>query len=590
MKKETTIQRIKRMIRPYAKLIIILSIIAIIIDIGEIIKPYLVKIVIDDYLSLGIYQKGAITVTFIGTIYLVIVILGNIAELIVKILTSRMGEDVVYELRNKIYKYIEYSNISFHDKTPSGKLFVRLTSDVEDISALFKEVITTFIKDVVLIIVLVVMMIYISYKLSLVSLIIIPLIIIVSYIMTKMLNKIYSYSKTVRTRLNTFFAESIYGIKLIKIFNRQYEKQKECKNLNEEFITAIKPARILESMLPAIMLIIENLGISIVIIVLVNKILGISLDIGIIYMFITYIKQIFEPINRIIENIELVQEAVTSIDKIYDLLEHEEYIENMEDGKILEQIKGKIEFKHVWFAYEKENWILKDVNFVINPGESIALVGKTGSGKTTITNLINRFYEIQKGEILIDGINLKDINIKSLRKSIGTILQDPFIYARTMKDNIKLYSEIEDKKIEEAVDLSSARELVNSLPNGLNEIAKERGNSFSSGEKQLIAFTRIFAHNPSIFILDEATANIDTETEKNIQKSVDEISKNKTSIFIAHRLSTIVNVDKIIVLNNGSIIEQGNHQELMNKGGYYSNLYEAYYKTLTKNEHIGNII
>lgn len=590
MKKETTIQRIKRMIKPYAKLIIILSIIAIIIDIGEIIKPYLVKIVIDDYLSLGIYQKGAITVTLIGTIYLVIVILGNIAELIVKILTSRMGEDVVYELRNKIYKYIEYSNISFHDKTPSGKLFVRLTSDVEDISALFKEVITTFIKDVVLIIVLVVMMIYISYKLSLVSLIIIPLIIIVSYIMTKMLNKIYSYSKTVRTRLNTFFAESIYGIKLIKIFNRQYEKQKECKKLNEEFITAIKPARILESMLPAIMLIIENLGISIVIIVLVNKILGISLDIGIIYMFITYIKQIFEPINRIIENIELVQEAVTSIDKIYDLLEHEEYIENMEDGKTLEQIKGKIEFKHVWFAYEKENWILKDVNFVINPGESIALVGKTGSGKTTITNLINRFYEIQKGEILIDGINLKDINIKSLRKSIGTILQDPFIYARTMKDNIKLYSEIEDKKIEEAVDLSSARELVNSLPNGLNEVAKERGNSFSSGEKQLIAFTRIFAHNPSIFILDEATANIDTETEKRIQKSVDEISKNKTSIFIAHRLSTIVNAYKIIVLDNGSIIEQGNHQELMNKGGYYSNLYEAYYKTLTKNEHIGNII
>lgn len=590
MSKETTIRRMKKMIKPYAKLIIILSIIAIIIDTGEIIKPYLLKIVIDDYLSLGIYQKGAITVTMIGIIYLCIVILGNISELVVKILTSRMGENVVYELRNKIYKYIEYSNISFHDKTPSGKLFVRLTSDVEDISALFKEVITTFIKDIVLIIVLIVMMIYICYKLSLVSLIIIPLIIIVSYVMTKMLNKIYAYSKTIRTRLNTFFAESIYGIKLIKIFNRQYEKQKECKELNEEFISAIKPARILESMLPAIMLIIENLGIAIVIIVLVNKILGISLEIGIVYMFITYIKQIFEPINRIIENIELVQEAITSIDKIYELLEHEEYIENMKDGKILNKISGKIEFKHVWFAYEKENWILKDVNFVINPGESIALVGKTGSGKTTITNLINRFYDIQKGEILIDGINIKDINIKSLRKSIGTILQDPFIYARTMKDNIRLYSNIEDENIEKAVDLSSARELINSLPNGLNEIAKERGNSFSSGEKQLIAFTRIFAHNPSIFILDEATASIDTGTEKIIQKSIDEISKNKTSIFIAHRLSTVVNVNKIIVLDKGSIIEQGNHQELMKKGGYYSNLYEAYYKTLTKNEHIGNII
>lgn len=590
MKNKATIQRIKKMIKPYAKLIIILSIIAIIIDIGEIIKPYLIKVVIDDYISLNIYQKGAITVTMIGIAYLAIVLFSSIAEFIVKILTSRMGEDVVYELRNKIYRYIEYSNVSFHDKTPSGKLFVRLTSDVEDISALFKDVITTFIKDVVLIIVLIAMMIYISYKLSLACLIIVPLTIVVSCIMSKMLNKIYTYAKNVRTKLNTFFAESIYGIKLIKIFNRQYEKQEECKDLNEKFINAIKPARIIDSMFPAIMLIIEHLGISIVVCVCTYKFFGISLDIGIIYMFITYIKQIFEPINRIIENIELVQEAVTSIDKIYDLLEHEEYIENMEDGKILEQIKGKIEFKHVWFAYEKENWILKDVNFVINSGESIALVGKTGSGKTTITNLINRFYEIQKGEILIDGINIKDINIKSLRKSIGTILQDPFIYARTMKDNIKLYSEIKDKKIEEAVDLSSARELVNSLPNGLNEIAKERGNSFSSGEKQLIAFTRIFAHNPSIFILDEATANIDTETEKSIQKSIDEISKNNTSIFIAHRLSTIVNVDKIIVLDNGSIIEQGNHQELMNKGGYYSNLYEAYYKTLTKNEHIGNII
>lgn len=590
MKKETTIQRIKKMIRPYVKLIIILSIIAIIIDIGEIAKPYLVKIVIDDYLSLGIYQKGAITITMIGITYLGIVVLGNIAELIVKILTSRMGENVVYELRNKIYKYIEYTNISFHDKTPSGKLFVRLTSDVEDISALFKEVITTFIKDIVLIIVLIAMMIYISYKLSLVSLIIVPLTIIVSYIMSKMLNKIYTYAKTIRTKLNTFFAESIYGIKLIKIFNRQYEKQEECKDLNEKFINAIKPARIIDSMFPAIMLIIEHLGISIVVCVCAYKFFGISLDIGIVYMFITYIKQIFEPINRIIENIELVQEAITSIDKIYELLEHEEYIENMEDGKILNKIKGKIEFKHVWFAYEKENWILKDVNFVINPGESIALVGKTGSGKTTITNLINRFYEIQKGEILIDGINIKDINIKSLRENIGTILQDPFIYARTMKDNIKLYSEIKDDKIEEAVNLSSARELINSLPNGLDEVAKERGSSFSSGEKQLIAFTRIFAHDPSIFILDEATANVDTQTEKIIQKSIDKISKNKTSIFIAHRLSTIVNVNKIIVLDKGNIIEQGNHKELMNMGGYYSKLYDAYYKTLTKNEHIGNII
>lgn len=381
MKKKSNFKKIKKMIKPYYKLIIILSLIAIVIDIGEILKPYLLKIVIDDYLSLNIFRKGQITVTMIGITYLAIVIFGNVLEYIVKILTSRMGENVVYDLRNKLYKYIEYANISFQDKTPSGKLFVRITSDAEDISLLFKDVITNLIKDIVLIITLIFMMIYISYKLSLVSLIIIPLIVIISFVFTKILNKIYSNLKMVRTKLNTFLAESIYGIKLIKIFNRQYEKKKEYQEINEEFVNAIKPARMIESMLPAIMTIIEYLGISIIVCVCVNKILGISLDVGIIYMFITYVQQIFKPINRIIENIELVQESITSIDKIYELLEHEEYLENMESGKVLDKIEGKIEFKHVWFAYEKENWILKDVNFVINPGESIALVGKTGSRK-----------------------------------------------------------------------------------------------------------------------------------------------------------------------------------------------------------------
>ena len=288
----------------------------------------------------------------------------------------------------------------------------------------------------------------------------------------------------------------------------------------------------------------------------------------------------FDPINRMIENVEVVEEAVTSIDKIYEILEKEEYIEDFKKGKKVDRLKGKIEFKNVWFAYEGENWILKDVSFVIEPGQSVALVGKTGSGKTTITNLINRFYDIQKGEILIDGINIKDINLESLRKNIGTILQDPFIYAKSIKDNVKMFDDISDFKVKEAVKLASADEFVNNQTNGIDTMAKERGNSYSAGQKQLIAFARIFALNPSIFILDEATANIDTTTEELIQKSVDKLSADKTSIFIAHRLATIVNVDKIIVLSNGKIIEQGNHEKLVRSGGYYSGLYRAYYNSL----------
>ena len=328
------------------------------------------------------------------------------------------------------------------------------------------------------------------------------------------------------------------------------------------------------------MTVFENLGIAIIMWTCVYHILGVNMEIGYIYVFITYIKQIFEPINRIVENIEVVEEATVSMDKIYSILDKEEYLENLDEGVDLKDIKGKIEFKNVWFSYDNQNWILKDVSFVINPGESIAFVGKTGSGKTTITNLINRFYEIQKGEILLDGVNIKDIRKRALRRYIGIILQDPFIFAKSIKDNVKLNKSMIDEDVMEAIELASAGEFVNSLPNGMEEIASERGNSYSAGQKQLIAFARIFANNPEIFILDEATANIDTYTESLIQKSIDILSAKKTSIFIAHRLSTIVNVDKIIVLSEGRIIEEGNHASLVQSGGYYSKLYNAYYESL----------
>lgn len=588
--KNKTWRRIKDMMKPHMKTIIIVTILAIFIDIIALTKPYLVRTVIDDFLNKGTsIQKNInilgitfenISITIIAIIYIGMVLLENFLEYFNSTRTSMLGENVVFEIRNKLYSYMEKANISFHDKVPSGTLFVRIISDSEDILALFSEVITTFVKDILIILGLLVVMCILSYKLASVSLIIIPLIVISSWILTKILNKIYAAVKDVRTKLNIFFAESIYGIKLIKIFNRQKEKQEECENITEEFRRTIKPMGFYQGLLPAIMSLIENLGVAIIVWFVTFKITGEDLDVGIVYMFITYLKNLFDPINRIIENIEIVEEAVTSIDKIYEIIEKDELVENFDNGQKIERLKGKIEFKNVWFAYEGENWILKDVSFVIEPGQSVALVGKTGSGKTTITNLINRFYTIQKGEILIDGINIYDINLTDLRKNIGTILQDPFIFAKSIKDNVKLFNDIDDSKIEESIELSSASKFVNSLEHGIDEIAKERGSSFSAGEKQLLAFARIFALNPSVFILDEATANIDTTTEQLVQKSVDKLSADKTSIFIAHRLATIVNVDKIIVLSNGEIVEQGNHEQLVKSGGYYSKLYKAYYNSL----------
>ena len=578
--KQKTIERFKKMVKPYKKTILIVTLMALFIDICELVKPYLLEQVMDKYLPEKLYIYNNISITTRAVIYILIVIIGNIVDYINRITTNNMGEKVMYNLRNQLYKYIEKSNVTFHDKTPSGKLYVRVTSDTEDVYALFSEVITTFPKDIIIILGLLTMMIYMSIQLSAINILIIPLLLVVTITISKILKKIFNRSKEYRTVLNTFLAESIYGIKLIKIFNRQKEKQEECEENTKNYRNSSKNIGVLYGLLPGLIDLIENIGISLIVLFCANKWLGVNLEVGVIYLFITYLRKIFEPIDRIIENVEIVQDATSSIDKIYEILEHEEYLEDYDSGIEIKDVKGKIEFKNVWFAYEDENWILKDVSFTINPGESIALVGKTGSGKTTITNLINRFYKIQKGEILLDGVNINDINLKSLRKNIGTILQDPFIFAKSLKDNIKLYSDVSDERINEAVKLASATDFINSQNNGINEISAERGNSYSAGQKQLIAFARIFAQNPSIFILDEATANIDTTTEELIQKSVDKISAEKTSIFIAHRLSTIVNVDKIIVLNKGKILEQGNHSELLQKDGYYAKLYNAYYNSL----------
>ena len=591
-KKETTLKTVKRfysLTKPYLKWIILIIILAIIDNVLSASRPLIIKTIIDQFMQNKIFEKSievlgksfVTNVLYIGLLYIIIVLFENIIDFIVVKLTANVGENILSDIREKIFNFSQKTNISFHDKTPAGKLYVRITSDTEDIGVFFQEVLINLFRDITYVIVVFIIMIRVNWKLTIVAVSILIICLLGVSFFIKKANKFYKKAKTIRTKLNTFLSEVIYGSRTIKIFNIQSIIKERETDLTDKFEKAGCKAALMDAPIFPMISFCLNLVLALIIAVGVKKLWGVDINAGEIYIFITFVKEVFEPIAKTMENVEGVQEAVVSLNKIYDLIEQEGYLEDYNSGMELKDVKGKLEFKHVWFKYNDtdENWILKDISFTIEPTETIALVGKTGAGKTTITNLVNRFYEIQKGEILIDGINIKDISLNSLRGHIGNILQEPFIFSGSVKDNIKLYKDINDEQVEKAVDLALARNFVDSLPNGIETEAIERGENFSVGQKQLIAFARIFALNPDIFILDEATANIDTNTEKLIQKSIEKLSKEKTAIFIAHRLSTIVNVDKILVLKDGEIIEQGKHDELLKQKGYYANLYNSYYES-----------
>ncbi len=584
-----TIKRFYNLAKPYLKWFILIIILAITENALSASRPLIIKTIIYQFMqnkvlekSIELLGKSFVTnVVYIGLLYITIVLFENIIDFIVVKFTAHVGENILNDIREKIYSFSQKTNITFHDKTPAGKLYARITSDTEDIGVFFQDVLINLFSDITYVIVVLIIMININWKLTIISVSILGISLICVIFIVKKANQFFKKEKKIRTGLNTFLSEVIYGSRTIKIFNIQnIIKEKEFELTDKIEKTSSKTALINAPTYPVITFGLD-LTIGIIIAIGIKKIWGIDIQAGEIYVFITFIRQLFEPILKTVENAEGVQQAIVSLNKIYELLEQEEFFEDYNSGIELKDIKGKIEFKHVWFKYNDndENWILRDINFTIEPTQTIALVGKTGAGKTTITNLVNRFYEIQKGEILIDGINIKDINLNSLRSHIGNILQEPFIFSGSVKDNIKLYKDITDMEVEKAIDLALARNFVNSLPNGIETEAVERGENFSVGQKQLIAFARIFALNPDIFILDEATANIDTNTEKLIQKSINKLSKEKTAIFIAHRLSTIVNVDKILVLKDGEIIEQGSHQELLDLNGYYASLYNSYYES-----------
>ena len=523
-------------------------------------------------------QSPNISLQIILTIaigYFILSILSQVFAYLLAMILQKAGQRIVYSLRMEIFEHIENMSQNQFNEMPVGSLVTRVVSYTAALSELFTTILVNLVKNVLTIVGVYTIMYFISWKLSLIMIGFVVVVFVISFFFRKILHKIFTEERQYISDLNTFLNENLSGMKIIQIFNQEKRKHKQFNVKNENLRKTRYKVLIAFGIYRPLISFIYFLAIA----TTFSMSLQAAITAGEIVAFYLYLSKFFNPIQNIADQLNGIQRAVTASERLFNLLDVKPEVLDEPDSIEIDHFNGKIEFKNVWFAYDKDNWILKDVSFVVEPKQSCAFVGATGAGKTTILSLIVRNYEIQKGQILIDDIDIKHIKIKSLRKAVGQMLQDVFLFSGTVKTNITLHDEsFTDEEIKETCKYVNADKFINRLKNKYNEEIIERGENLSQGQRQLLSFARTVLHKPQILILDEATANIDTETEVLIQQSLERIKSIGTMLMVAHRLSTVQKADQIIVLQHGEIIERGTHQSLLKNRGHYYKLYKLQYE------------
>ncbi len=509
--------------------------------------------------------------------FLLTIILTFVLDYLQTMSITIASQKMIYSMRTEVYDHIISRSLSFFDRNAIGRLTTRLTNDIEAISEMYSDVMITLFKDIFMLAGIMLFMLSMDLKLSLLSFITLPFIFAISIFFRGKIRKILALSRKKLSLINSKLSENISGMRLIHIFGKENKINREFDEANADYRnTMLRRVKIFSIYRPSID-IIRNIAIASLIYFGAKEVLNETMYFGMLYLFIDYLKKFFMPIMDLTEKYNITQSAMVSAERVFAILDDKNEIQNPENPLPFDDIQGEIEFRNVSFSYIEGEPVLKNISFKIKKGESVALVGPTGSGKTSIISLLTRFYEIDEGEILIDGININDVRKEDLRKNIGVVLQDVFLFSGTIRDNIKLNKDISDEEIIKISKYVNADSFIQKLPGKYDEPVMERASTLSSGQRQLLSFARTLVYEPKILVLDEATANIDTETELLIQDAVKKLIKGRTSIAIAHRLSTIQHVDKILVIKNGTIREEGTHQELLDKKGLYYDLYRLQY-------------